>query len=162
MVDAAQFGPAILVGLGAFLVGLAVGFVARGSGGRAAAERAERLESELSDTQEQLVLSEEALRSYKAGVAKHFDQTSGLFADLTREYTALYAHLAEGARGLCPDAGIALGTGLDSALLAAGPVTSAESPAVEVASGPTPVPEGELTEGANPPAGDAEDQRLSA
>jgi uncharacterized membrane-anchored protein YhcB (DUF1043 family) len=38
--------------------------------------------------------------AYRASVSKHFDGTSDMFRDLTRQYAALYAHLAEGAREL--------------------------------------------------------------
>ena len=49
---------------------------------------------------------------------KHFERTSELFRDLTEQYTALYAHLAEGARELCAEGGPALGRGLNDPLLA--------------------------------------------
>jgi uncharacterized membrane-anchored protein YhcB (DUF1043 family) len=62
------------------------------------------LEAELVDARAQL-------ESQRAGVAKHFERTGELFRDLTGQYTALYAHLAEGARKLCPDPNELLGRG---------------------------------------------------
>ena len=62
------------------------------------------LETELLDARAQL-------ESQRAGVAKHFERTGELFRDLTGQYTALYAHLAEGARELCPDPNELLGRG---------------------------------------------------
>lgn len=41
--------------------------------------------------------------AYRASVSKHFDGTSDMFRDLTRQYASLYAHLAEGARELSED-----------------------------------------------------------
>ncbi len=64
------------------------------------------------------------LQAEREAVAKHFDQTSELFRDLTRNYTALYAHLAEGARDLCPDRTPEIGRG--SGELGAGPSPSAQ------------------------------------
>ncbi|HEV7733301.1 MAG TPA: DUF1043 family protein [Candidatus Binatia bacterium] len=40
---------------------------------------------------------------YQEAVAQHFGKTSDLFRDLTSQYSALYTHLAEGARDLCAD-----------------------------------------------------------
>ncbi|MBW2281345.1 MAG: DUF1043 family protein [Deltaproteobacteria bacterium] len=62
------------------------------------------------------------LHSERESVTKHFDRTSDLFRDLTREYTTLYAHLAEGARELCPQRTPEIGRGLggDLAALTAG------------------------------------------
>ena len=45
-------------------------------------------------------------------MGKHFSGTSDLFRDLTHQYTTLYAHLAEGARELCPDQVPSLGHGM--------------------------------------------------
>ncbi len=75
------------------------------SGGLGAAERLRRLERELAEERERHA-------SYRDGVAKHFVATSDRFRTLTREYTALCAELADGARSLCPDQPLDLGRGL--------------------------------------------------
>jgi uncharacterized membrane-anchored protein YhcB (DUF1043 family) len=133
MSELAQIGPGLLMAAGTFLVGLGLGiFLRRGSGEVRA--RAERLEDELSEltaaferTRGELETAEEQARdahrqlaAEKNAVAKHFEQTSDLFRDLTRQYTSLYAHLAEGARELCPDSMIPIGVGFESPLLAGG------------------------------------------
>ncbi|MCP4003951.1 MAG: YhcB family protein [bacterium] len=100
--------------VGVFVVGLGAGTMFRKSDKKLRAH-AEQLESELDVTREQL-------NSHKAEVSKHFEQTSGLFRDLTQQYTALYSHLAEGARELCPEM-VEVGGGFASPLL-----TSALSP----------------------------------
>ncbi len=94
-----------------FLVGMCAGAWLRRSD-RAARERVAELESEI----EQLG---SRLESEREAVAKHFDRTSELFGDLTREYTALYSHLAEGARELCPQRTPEIGRGLGEELPAA-------------------------------------------
>ena len=48
-------------------------------------------------------------------------QTSDRFQDLTQQYTALYGHLAEGARELCSTQVPALASGHDFPTLAASP-----------------------------------------
>ena len=98
----------------AFAVGLAVGAVALGllqrrSGG-AAREREEQLGIELDEAREEL-------EAQRAEIAKHFEETSDLFRDLTEQYTRLYAHLSEGAREFCPEEVTALGRGFDGSLL---------------------------------------------
>jgi uncharacterized membrane-anchored protein YhcB (DUF1043 family) len=97
---------AILVLAGAALAGL---FVGRSSA-RAAAERCRELEGELA-------ASQAAHRSYRSEVAEHFTQTSELLRAMTHQYRAVYEHLAEGARTLCPENATTLGAGLDRALL---------------------------------------------
>ena len=87
----------LLVGVGviALLVGAPLGYwVAsrRGSGAARIQAREEALEAE-----------RELGQAYRASVSKHFDGTSDLFRDLTRQYATLYAHLAEGARDLSED-----------------------------------------------------------
>ena len=85
---------------------------------REARGRAEWLERELEDEQ----LRHEA---YQQEVEKHFAQTSDLFRDLTQQYTALYGHLAEGARELCSTQVPALASGHDFPALAGPPNASA-------------------------------------
>lgn len=93
----------LAAGLVTFAAGLAAGaWLSRAD--RRVAERVVELESELERLGERLQAEREA-------VAKHFDRTSDLFLELTRDYTALYAHLAEGARDLCPDRTPEIGRG---------------------------------------------------
>jgi hypothetical protein len=112
----------------AFAVGIALGAVGLGllqrrSGG-AARERAEQLGIELDEAREEL-------EAQRAEVAKHFEETSGLFRDLTEQYTRLYAHLSEGAREFCPEEVSALGGGFDGPLLGgSGDSEPAEGPPV--------------------------------
>jgi uncharacterized membrane-anchored protein YhcB (DUF1043 family) len=120
--------PGVLVLLGVFLIGLGSGVFLRRSGVRAARAEAERLGGELGTTRTQLAHTEESLlraqrelEAQRSAVTKHFARTSELFGDLTRQYTALYAHLAEGARELCPGQRIPLGAGFAEPLLEAGP-----------------------------------------
>lgn len=114
----------------AIAAGLLVGGVLLGlvlaRGGAGARARARRLEKELHQAQEHLA-------SYQDQVAKHFVQTSDLFGDLTRQYTAVWDHLAEGARDLCAERASALGRGFDDAprLLTNTPPPEAEAPAAE-------------------------------
>jgi uncharacterized membrane-anchored protein YhcB (DUF1043 family) len=114
----------------AIAAGLLVGGVLLGlllaRGGKGARARARRLEKELRQAQE-------LLASYQDQVAKHFVQTSDLFGDLTRQYTAVWDHLAEGARDLCAERVSALGRGFNDApqLLTNTPPPEAEAPAAE-------------------------------
>jgi uncharacterized membrane-anchored protein YhcB (DUF1043 family) len=124
----AQIGPGVLVLLGVFLIGLGAGVFLRRGGVRTARAEAERLSLDLGLTRTQLAAAEETVRatrqeleSQRSAVAKHFERTSDLFRDLTRQYTALYAHLAEGARELCPEQRIAIASGFAEAVPAVGP-----------------------------------------
>lgn len=124
----AQIGPGLLVLVGMFLIGLGSGVFLRRGGVRTARAEAERLAAELgqvrgelADAEAQLRAARGELESQRAAVAKHFERTSDLFRDLTHQYTALYAHLAEGARELCPDRRIPLGGGFGGPLIGAGP-----------------------------------------
>jgi len=96
-------------GVGLALGAVSVGFLQRRSGG-AARERAEQLAGELDETREEL-------ETQRAEVAKHFEETSGLFRDLTEQYTRLYTHLVEGAREFCTEEVPALGRGFGGPLL---------------------------------------------
>lgn len=124
----AQIGPGLLVLVGMFLIGLGTGVFLRRGGVRTARAEAERLgvdldlaRAQLVDAGEKLAAAQRQLESQRAAVAKHFDRTSDLFRDLTHQYTALYAHLAEGARELCPDQRIPLGGGFGGPLIGPGP-----------------------------------------
>ncbi len=111
-------------GVGLVLGGVSVGLLQRRSGG-AAREHAEQLGIELDEVRE-------ALEAQRVEVAKHFEETSGLFRDLTEQYTRLYAHLSEGAREFCPEQVPTLGRGFDGPLLgASGDSEPAEPPADE-------------------------------
>lgn len=98
-------------GLGLFLLGLGVG---RWLGRRADAG----LRARAADLERDLDATLGRLGDYRREVEKHFGQTSDLFRDLTRQYTTLYAHLAEGARELCPERVPEIGRGLEGPLLA--------------------------------------------
>jgi hypothetical protein len=99
----------VLIGVGLFGLGLGVGFLFRRSD-RTAQRRVEELELEL-------LKARGRLEEHRDQVVKHFEQTSDLFRDLTEDYTALYAHLAQGARDLCPDRVPAIGGGFAGPLL---------------------------------------------
>jgi len=117
----------ILVGVvtALFLAGLFLG-LALSRGGQGARARARRLEGELRQTREELA-------GYQDQVAKHFMQTSDLFGDLTRQYTAVWDHLAEGTRSLCEERAPAIGRGFTDAplLLKKAPAPSDEPIATE-------------------------------
>jgi len=93
----------IVLGLALFVLGVVVGLLAA-RGGEGARAQARRLEEELAEARERLA-------GYEDQVAKHFAQTSELFEDLTRQYTAVWDHLAEGSRELCAERVPALGRG---------------------------------------------------
>ncbi len=93
----------IVLGLALFVLGVVVGLLAA-RGGEGARAQARRLEEELAEVRERLA-------GYEDQVAKHFAQTSELFRDLTRQYTAVWDHLAEGSRELCAERVPALGRG---------------------------------------------------
>ena len=104
--------PAVLIAAGVFLFGLCAGCLGwRRYGG--AELRIRELESELDAVHVELDESQRELDGYREATARHFEQTSELFRDLTRQYAAVYGHLAEGARQLCPDAAVGLGQGFE-------------------------------------------------
>ena len=80
------------------------------------ADHIRELERELESEREQGA-------AYREAVGKHFGSTSDLFRDLTRQYATLYAHLAEGARGLCPDQVPEIGRGYQDPALHIGPAS---------------------------------------
>jgi uncharacterized membrane-anchored protein YhcB (DUF1043 family) len=108
-------------GTGLALGAVSVGFFRRRSSS-AERERAKKLAGELDEALERL-------EAQRAQVAKHFEETSDLFRDLTEQYTRLYAHLAEGAREFSSEEIPALGRGFGSPLLeGSGDAESAEEP----------------------------------
>jgi len=91
----------------------------------------------------------ERLASYQDQVEKHFGQTSELFGDLTRQYSAVWDHLAEGARELCSEHSPAIGRGFSDRPLLLTP--SAEKGAEEGAvKGPEESPAAEDPESQGP------------
>ncbi len=52
---------------------------------------------------EQLARQQQEFDSHRNRVDDHFVRTSELFQDMTRQYGALYEHLANGAQSLCSD-----------------------------------------------------------
>jgi hypothetical protein len=94
----------LLVG-GGFLIGLALG---RSS--NKAERRVRELEGELETAR-----AEHA--GYRAEVSAHFGRSSELFRGMTLQYRAVYEHLADGARTLCPDKTDVLPAGGPEALL---------------------------------------------
>ena len=108
------------IGAALFLGGLGAGLALR-RGDRSARARAAKLEVELTEARRQTDV-------YRAQVEKHFERTSDLFRDLTDQYSALYGHLAEGARALCPDGSPALGLGLNDPLLEPGSILAGDEP----------------------------------
>ena len=71
----------------------------------------------MAELERDLETARSEFHGYRDRVEKHFGQTSDLFRDLTARYTALYTHLAEGARDLCPERVPELGRGFEGALL---------------------------------------------
>jgi uncharacterized membrane-anchored protein YhcB (DUF1043 family) len=132
----------IAIACGVFAAGILVGlFVSRfGSGARGKAHKLEK----------ELALEREASRQYHEHVAEHFTQTSDMFGELTHKYTALYTHLAEGARTLCADRAPTIGSAFENVglLAASSDETGMPEPAQEptrdaasaesVATGPEP------------------------
>jgi uncharacterized membrane-anchored protein YhcB (DUF1043 family) len=93
----------IALGIGLLVVGVLLGrWTSRG---------ASPLRARIRELEGLLAEERERRSAYEAAVGKHFEQTSGLFRDLTQQYTALYAHLAEASRELCADRQIPLGRG---------------------------------------------------
>lgn len=110
----------VLAALGVgLLVGVGVGAFLRGRSGAADRARAEQLEGELEQTREDL-------DAHRDEVARHFQETSDLFRDVTAQYSRLYTHLAAGARTFSTDA-VAMLEGLDTPLLAHSDAAQGES-----------------------------------
>lgn len=103
----------LAIGVGLFGLGVGLGLWLR-RGDRAARQRVEELELEL-------LRARGRFEEHREQVMKHFERTSDLFRDLTKDYTALYSHLAEGARELCPDRVPGIGRGFAGPLLGGPP-----------------------------------------
>ncbi len=113
-------GIQLAIAFGLLVGGLSAG-LALARGGPRARARIRELELELRQSREEHA-------AYRDQVGKHFSGTSDLFRDLTHQYTALYAHLGEGARDLCPDQVSALGGGMGAPPLVAGPTPEPAGP----------------------------------
>lgn len=127
-------GVELAIGVGLFVAGIALGALASGAG---------RVRSRLQLLERELAVERERHAAYQDDVAKHFGRTSDLFRDLTRQYTSLYAHLAEGARELAADRLPSLGRGFGAAPLTAGnepadPVADTEAGEAPEATPPSP------------------------
>jgi uncharacterized membrane-anchored protein YhcB (DUF1043 family) len=117
----------VLLGLAlALAAALAVGF-ALGRFTHPAQRRCRELEGELAALKGRF-------DGYKEEVGQHFARTSELVHGLTLQYRAVYDHLADGARSLCPDHPLLLSRGVEAALLAE-PGERTVQGAHEVASG---------------------------
>jgi uncharacterized membrane-anchored protein YhcB (DUF1043 family) len=97
------------IAAGALVVGVLLGRALAGRGARREAERARALE-------EQLQRAEAEQTRYRAQVSDHFVETSRRLRDLTVQYKAVYEHLADGARTLCPEGVVAIAPSLAEAL----------------------------------------------
>ena len=113
-------------------VTLAIGF-ALGRFAHPAQRRCRQLEAELAALKGRF-------DGYKEDVGQHFVRTSELVHGLTLQYRAVYEHLAEGARSLCPDHPLLLGRGVEAALLSE-PAERTVEGAHEVAPEPPGAPE---------------------
>jgi hypothetical protein len=110
----------IALGIGLFALGALIGLWIR--------RRESPLRARIREL-DALLSEERELRSaYEAAVGKHFEQTSDLFRELTQQYTALYAHLAEGSRELCGDRPIPLARGFELPGLSPGEVPAPDEP----------------------------------
>lgn len=81
------------------ILALSVGFAA----GFLVAYLAVLRDKDAPSLREELARHKEEHEAYRSRVDEHFVQTSALFQDMTRQYGALYQHLAQGAQSLCSD-----------------------------------------------------------
>jgi hypothetical protein len=107
--------------------GLAAGFLLGRSTG-ATRRRVRELEKDLrlasvrlEGAAEELKRSEQQLEDYRNQVVAHFSGTGEKLRDLTLQYRAVWDHLAEGARALCPEGSLRLAGGLDALTLGPSP-----------------------------------------
>ena len=114
--------------------GLAAGFLLGRSTG-ALRRRVRELEKDLrlasvrlEGAAEELKRSEQQLVDYRNQVVAHFSGTGEKLRDLTHQYRAVWDHLAEGARTLCPEGSLRLPAGLEA--LPPGPAARESAPAV--------------------------------
>ena len=105
--------------------GLAAGFLLGRSTG-AQRRRVRELEKDLrlasvrlEGAAEELKRSEQQLEDYRNQVVAHFAGTGEKLRDLTLQYRAVWEHLGEGARALCPEGSLRLFGGLEALALGA-------------------------------------------
>lgn len=108
-----------LAGIGGAVIGLVLGIAWGRSRSRGDSNRVLELE-------EQLRMAESDLATYRTQVSGHFVETSRRLNDLTLQYKAVYEHLADGARTLCPEGAVAIAPSLAEAAL---PETASSDPA---------------------------------
>lgn len=101
---------------GGVLIGLALG-----RGNQKLAKRCQELEQELESARGEF-------GDYRRQVGQHFDQTGELLRAMTLQYRAVYEHLADGARSLCPDQVTSLDAGRTESLLGSGGAAAAPAP----------------------------------
>lgn len=118
----------VLAGVGGLVVGLVAGLLATRRSHSAA--RVRELLAELESSRQEL-------GQYRDEVSEHFTRTSDLLRRMTLQYRAVYEHLAEGARNLCPDGVAALEGKADEPPLPL-EASTGYAPQPEEASGPTP------------------------
>lgn len=109
-------------------------------------EQGERAQAERAALETELDTVRKESGDYRKQVVEHFYGTSEQLRSLTLQYRAVFDHLAEGARELCPESFAALQEGLQPAALdarAGGEDETAEeeSPALETDPEPTEEPE---------------------
>jgi uncharacterized membrane-anchored protein YhcB (DUF1043 family) len=63
---------------------------------------------------QELKRSEQQLEDYRNRVVAHFTGTGEKLRDLTLQYRAVWEHLSEGARALCPEGALRLPGGLEA------------------------------------------------
>src|SRR5262245_64260866 len=85
----------IFGGVALIAVGLVLGLFGT-PGDSKSRKRVRELEDELERLRQQQ-------ERYRESVAQHFGRTSDIFRNLTGDYRALYAHLADGARNLASE-----------------------------------------------------------
>jgi uncharacterized membrane-anchored protein YhcB (DUF1043 family) len=112
--------------------GLAAGFLIGRSTG-ALPRRVRQLEKDLrlasvrlEGAAEELKRSEQQLEDYRNQVVAHFSGTGEKLRDLTLQYRAVWDHLAEGARTLCPEGSLRLAGGFEA--LPVGPAAQETAP----------------------------------
>jgi uncharacterized membrane-anchored protein YhcB (DUF1043 family) len=71
----------------------------------------------LESAAEELKRSEQQLEDYRNQVVAHFSGTGEKLRDLTLQYRAVWEHVAEGARALCPEGALRLPGGLEALVL---------------------------------------------
>lgn len=94
-----MLGWILLASAGAFMVGLAGGFL--WGHGRTSNKQVTQLRAQLDAAQQEL-------SEYRDRVVDHFKVTGDLVNHLTESYRSVYRHLAEGARDLCGNENLAL------------------------------------------------------